>query len=139
AEEVLRKQEDPLTREIKLFELQIAAGNREEAFKHLRAAEQIKSDDRRVLDQLFQYHAGNRDWDKATWYADRLAEQNADQAGGLIYRFRLAMVRGDIEGALDHAREMTVRLKEFAPSWVFLGQAQQALRRYDDAIASYTA
>jgi tetratricopeptide (TPR) repeat protein len=139
AEELLSKQEDPFTREVKLYELHMAGGNREEAFKHLRAAEQVRPDDVRIQEQLFQFHLGARDWDKATWYADRLAEKNVDQAGGLIFRFRLAMARGQIDVALDHAREMTTRLKEFAPSWVLYGQAQQAAGKFDEAIASYTA
>jgi tetratricopeptide (TPR) repeat protein len=139
AEEVVKRQQDPLTRELKLYELQMAGGDRAAAYEHLRAAEQIKPDDARVLDQMFQFHAAAKDWDKAQWYVDRLAEQNADQAGGLIYRFRLAMARGQLDAATEHAREMTVRLKEFAPGWVFLGQAQQAAGKYDDAIASFTA
>jgi tetratricopeptide (TPR) repeat protein len=136
---IVQKGEDPLTRELKLYELKVAGGDREGAMAHLRAAEQVQPDDTRVLDQMFQYHAGRKDWDKAAWYADRLAAKNADNAGGLVYRFRLAMARDQVDAALEHAREMTVRLKEFAQSWVSLGQAQQAARRYDEAIASYAA
>ncbi|HEY7117449.1 MAG TPA: tetratricopeptide repeat protein [Tepidisphaeraceae bacterium] len=140
AEELLRKQfaDDPFTLEIKLYEFFVVAGNRPEGFKHLQAAEKLKPDDSRVRDMMFQYHLSAHDWDKAAWYVDRLAEQNADQANGLIYRFKLAMARGDVAGATDHAREMTTQLKEFARSWVFYGQALQAAGRYEDAIPNYT-
>ena len=143
--EVLKKQyaNDPFSLELKLYEFYTVAGNKEEGMKHLLAAEGIKPDEGRLQDILFQTYLGQQNWDKAGAYVEKLAAKNWDQANGLIYRFRLAMARGDVVshdqvvGAMDYARQLTSKLEQFARSWIFLGQAQQAAGQYTDAISSY--
>ncbi|MDB5319526.1 MAG: hypothetical protein JWN40_1157 [Phycisphaerales bacterium] len=143
--DVLRQQyaKDPFSLELKLYEFYMVAGDKAESVKHLLAAEAIKPDEGRLQDLMFQHYLGEQNWDKAGEYVEKLASKNWDQANGLIYRFRLAMSRGDVvshdqvTGALDYARQLTSKLEQFARSWIFLGQAQQAAGQYTDAISSY--
>jgi predicted Zn-dependent protease len=143
--DLLRKQyaNDPFSLELKLYEYYAVAGDRAESVKHLLAAEKVKPDEGRLQDLMFQHYLGEQNWDKAAEYVEKLAPKNWDQANGLIYRFRLAMARGDVTshdevtGALDYARQLTSKLEQFARSWIFLGQAQQAAGQYTDAISSY--
>ena len=139
SEALIRKQfeKDPYGLELKLYEYHLVASDRKEAFKHLEAAEKIKPDEGRVQDLMFQYYMIEQDWAKAGEYVEKLAAKSWDQAGGLIYRFRLARARGENEAAAEYARQLTTRLEQFSRSWVFLGQAQQALSQYESAISSY--
>jgi tetratricopeptide (TPR) repeat protein len=68
----------------------------------------------------------------------KLAEQNADQAHGLIYKFRLAEARKDLKAAEDVASEMVDTFPAFARSWVDFGDVLRQKGKYDDAIAKYT-
>jgi len=143
--DVLKSQyaNDPFSLELKLYEFYTVAGDKAEGMKHILAAEALKPDEGRLQDLLFQVYMGEQNWDKAEYYVDKLSAKNWDQANGLIYRFRLAMARGDVVshdqvvGAMDYARQLTSKLEQFARSWIFLGQAQQAAGQYTDAISSY--
>jgi predicted Zn-dependent protease len=141
SEKLIREQfkDKPFELALKLYDFNLIRQDRARAFGHLQEAERLKPDDGKVADLMFQHYLGERQWDKAAWYVDQsLAPKNWDQANGLIYRFRLAMVKGDLPQATAHARELTTRLKEFARSWVFLGQALQASKQYQDAISTYS-
>ncbi|HYE20715.1 MAG TPA: tetratricopeptide repeat protein, partial [Tepidisphaeraceae bacterium] len=149
--EIIRKMnaDDPLVMNLKLYEFEMMAARavskdeagakvaRAEAFKYLQEAERIKGDDVRVMDQMFTHCLQGQEWDKAAGYAERLGAANADQVGGLIYRFRLAMVKGDFDKAIEHATGMTQKYSEFARSWVFLAQALQSKGRLEDAVSRY--
>ena len=139
SEKVIREQfaDDPYGLELKLYEFHLVASNKQEAFTHLVVAEKLKPDDLRVQDLMFQYYLNERNWDKAGEYVDKLAPKNPDQANGLIYRFRLAMARGDYAAATTVANDLTQQLKEFARSWICLGQALQASKQYESAVGAY--
>jgi len=141
--------DNPLAMELKLYEFKLMAARvtgkpdadpkaaRAEAFKHLEAAEKINPDDTRVMDLMFSHSLQEQNWEKAANYAERLGAVNADQVNGLIYKFRLSMVKGDIDKAVEHATAMTQKFPEFARSWVFLAQSLQAKGRFDEAVSRY--
>jgi len=142
-EDAIGKMPNVLERELRFFKFYQDQGKNDKALEHLDAAEKIKSDDARILDLRFQIDVMNRQWELAHGCVARLAELNADQAGGLIYRFRLAMAEGvadrsDFEVALKIAREMVRDLPEFSRSWLSLGQVQQARGEFDPALRNYT-
>lgn len=138
SEKILREQfKDPFQLALKMYEFKLVTGGRDEAFKHLQEAEKLKPADGSMLDLMFQHYLQVQDWGKAAHYADELGKINWDQVGGLIYRFRLAMVRNDTKQAVEHAREMTGKYREFARSWVFYGQALQAAGQFNDAVSMY--
>jgi len=68
----------------------------------------------------------------------KLADLNHDQAGGLLYRVKLALAKEELDEAMSQAQLLAQRMPEFAQSWVVLGQVYQAQSKYADAIGSYT-
>jgi len=132
------QEKDPLQRELLLFDLARDFGRVEDAMKHLLAAEKIKPDDLRVNEALFQANLSLRKFDEADKYLAVLAKANRDNAGGLVYRFKLAMAKGDANEGLSIGQKLTERLPYFALSWVCEAQALHALGRYDQAIQKYT-
>ncbi len=155
AEELLKirmadaeKIKDPLERELTLFSL--TRGNPDENIPlgHLKAAEQVKPDDARVLTGMFEYHLGHRNWDKASDYVKRLSDINADKVNGALFRWRIVMSQAFAEAdsgkrkdillkALDFAQQLTHDRPEFAQSWICLGQSQQALGQFEDAVPNF--
>lgn len=139
SERLIREQmkDDPFALELKLFEFNMIARTKKDAFPHLEAAYKLKPEEVRVLDMMFQYYMGERNWDKAAEFADKLGVKNADQAKGLVYKFRLAMAKNDIPGATQIAQDLTSQYREFSRSYLYLGQAQQAARNWGAAIDAY--
>lgn len=139
SEAVIRKQyaNDPYGLALKLYEFNLVARTKKEAFPYLQEAEKLKPDEVRPMDLMFQYYMSERNWDKAAEYADKLGAKNADQAKGYVYKFRLAMAKNDIAAAKLIATELTTQWREFSRSWVYLGQAQQADKNFDAAIGAY--
>ena len=80
---------DPLEREIALYQLTAGGPDENTAMAHLQAAEKIKPKDKRVLAAMFGYHLEHHNWDQANTYANSLAEINADQVKGALYRWKL--------------------------------------------------
>lgn len=128
---------DEFTRELKKSAVADSRGKTEEALAHLANAEKIKPDAPELWDQYFQFYARQKQWDKLQPYLDKLIAVNHDRAGGLLYQFRLAMARNEVDRAIDLARQMTVKLPEFAQSWLALAQGLQSGRKYEEAKQAY--
>ncbi len=62
---------------------------------------------------------------------------NQDGAGGLLYRFRFAMAKGDVAKALTIGKELTLKLPEFSQSWLSYAQALQANGQIGDALSRF--
>jgi tetratricopeptide (TPR) repeat protein len=134
----IEKIEDPFTRELRLAEFHMQAGDNERGLRHLREAERIKPSDPAVQDQLFNYHVARGELDQAQRYLDGLARGNADRAGGLTYRIRFALARGEVSNAVAQSRDLTQRMPEFAQSWLLLGHALQTAGQHEEALSSYS-
>lgn len=128
---------DPMTRELKLFELAKNQGKSDEALLHLQAAEKIKPQDPQIMDLLFQVYLSRKEWGSAEKYLEPLAKSGRDDAGGLLYRVRFNLAKGDFGNAIVLARELTQKLPEFARSWLSLGQALQAAGQFEEAVTNY--
>jgi tetratricopeptide (TPR) repeat protein len=139
AKEIIESEADPLTRELNLAELAERSGNRKEAQDHLTKAAAIQPDSPRVLTAQFNEALAAAQWDDATKYADKLAAMNQDQAGGRLFRFRLAMAQKDLDKANQIASELTDQMPEFSQSWVALAQSLQARGQFNDALSKYLA
>jgi tetratricopeptide (TPR) repeat protein len=140
--------DDPAQRAMQLADLAMADGKPDEALRQLEEAEKASPDNLRVKEQLFNQYLARKRWDDATRCMDALSKADGDQAGGLLYRVRFAMTRAqaaespaartaEVEKALEHARELTQRLPEFAQSWLVLGQALQASGKIEEATQRY--
>lgn len=130
-------EQDPLRRELALYNLERGQNNLAQAEKHLRAAEQRDANHLSVLVALFDWTTAKGQWDEAAKVVERLAKADADAVGGNLYRFRLAAARGDWPAAEAAAREMTRLHPVFAQGWASLGQALHAQEKYREAAENY--
>ncbi len=128
---------DEFERQTTLFDIERDAGNMDEALKHLLKAQSLKPQDWDVKQQLFAVYLQQHNWDAAGKLADELGQANRDQAGGLLYRFQLAMARDEVERAVDLANQLVAQLPQFAQSHLTLAQARQRQGQYQLAIESY--
>jgi len=133
-DEIVKNMKDPVDREIYAYNMARSEGKTEEALKHLAEAEKLKPNDVGILTVRFQNAMMNKNWDEAQKYADKLGAQNADKAGGAVYRFRATLSKGDLANALSQAQDLTKRLPEFSVSWLCMGQALEAMGQYESAV-----
>lgn len=132
-EESARGEKDEFTREMQLYELSVVQQKADQALVHLNSAAKLKPDDKRVLDQLFQQALLAKRYDDAEQMLPKLTAINVDQAGGNLFRFKLAQVRGQNEEALRLAQQLTQEMSGFGQSWLALGQAYMALGNWEQA------
>ena len=114
-----------------------AKSQKEQALAHLKRAEEVQPESAEVWDQLFQYYIRAQQWDALQPYLTKLTAANQDKAGGLLYQFRLAMAKAQPEEAVEIGRQLTIKLPEFAQSWLALAQGLQAARKFDEAREAY--
>ena len=133
AEKAIAKIPDPMTRAMALFRLRQSRGNLDGQVAALEQARAIQPDNAEVLNNLFLSYLNQRAFDKARAMLPVLADHDADNAHGNMFRFRLAMAEGDKEQALNLGRQLTHDFPQFAASWEFLGEAQQASGQLDAA------
>ncbi len=128
---------EPLDRELKFYEFYSSQNNRIEAMKHLDLAEKADPENGRIMDLRFGFALLDRKFDVAASYVNRLALKDYDEANGLIYKYRLAMVRGNLKEAEDFARELVKTREQFARSWICLGDVLKEEHQFDDAASKY--
>jgi tetratricopeptide (TPR) repeat protein len=85
----------------------------------------------------FEQRELQRQIDKAEEYVNKLAERDADQAKGLLYKMHLVLAKGDTQSAIGIGRQLTTDYKEFSESWEALGEALQSAGQIDAAIGNY--
>ncbi len=124
-------------RELSLAQYYIERGSRDDALVHFKKAEAAHPDDPEVLDRAFQFFVAGKQWDEAQKYLPKLTAINRDQANGKLFLFRFQFAKGDYDGALETAREVTRTLPEFAQSWLIYGQALQATGQFEQARSQY--
>lgn len=128
---------DPLTRAVRQGMLSVERGEFDEARKHLDEAEKIKPGDNQVLIARMQLLLKERKFDEAAPLVERIARDNADRIDGLSVRTQFALQRGDAAAAIRYGNELVGKYGEFAANWLWLGQAQQAVGQYREALASF--
>jgi tetratricopeptide (TPR) repeat protein len=127
----------PFDREMSFYDYYNTRNKKDEALAHLAAAEKLKPDSVRVLDLRFTTDLVEHNWDDAEKRADRLGVINADEAHGMIYKYRLALARGNFKLAEEHAREMVKSLPQFAQSWLCFGEVLKEQHQYEEAASKY--
>jgi tetratricopeptide (TPR) repeat protein len=128
---------DPFVRETKFADFARLQGRSDEELTHLKAASKIQPENAAVLERIFLWYLAAGQFDNADEYVGRLAAVDADQAHGQLYKFKVAMAKGDIQSALAIGRQLTEQYKEFSLSWESLGQALEASGQFDAAAAKY--
>ncbi|HYO10091.1 MAG TPA: tetratricopeptide repeat protein [Tepidisphaeraceae bacterium] len=109
----------------------------DEALKELLEAQRLKPGDTDITAILFNQYLVLQQYDKAEALLEALTAANQDESGGLLFRYRLAMSRGNYQSAMDYARTLTQRMGEFGQSWLALAQALQATGQNEEALSKY--
>lgn len=128
---------DPANREMSFYEFYNAQDNKTEALKHLALAEKADPESIRIMDLRFGLALMGNQWDVAEKYANRLAVKNGDEANGLIYRYRLALVQGKLKAAEAFARELVKSKPQYARSYLCYGDVLKDQHQYEEAAAKY--
>ena len=136
-EEEIAKNPDDFARHIGLGDIARRRNQPDEALKHFVAAVQIKPDSPQANSMLFNHYVSQKQWDKAEAMLETVSRGDMDQSNGLLYRYRLAMAKGDHRAALTHARALTQQMGEFGQSWTALAQVQQATGQFEEALKNY--
>src|SRR5690606_4212153 len=118
-------------------------GRTEEAGAVIEELAAIAPDSLLVLDYQFRSALQAEDFPAAERLAERAARANADQVGGLTFRGRLLLQRGQDEEAAQALREALARgsvsgevRRVLAVAQVRLGQTAAAVSTLQDAIAA---
>src|SRR5665213_1603780 len=130
---------DPFAREVQQGLMALGEGKYDETMTHARKADAMRPNDPTVWELYFNVYTAQRKWDLAQQAVDNLARLNADKAGGRMYRWMLAMSRGDLADAIAVGRQLTQTNENFGRSWMLLAQAYQANGQYHDAIDNFRA
>jgi tetratricopeptide (TPR) repeat protein len=134
---MLEQIKDPVSHVLQTVQFKLEERQRDEAIKLLLEAEK-RHPELPILGAIFNLACDMSDWGLAEQYVRKLADLDADRAGGAYYRAMLKLRRGDSQSALADAQELTRRVGEFGRNWALLGRAQQAQRRFEEAILSYS-
>ena len=136
-EEELLKHPDEFVKNMGLANIARRRNQPDVSLKHLQAAQKIRPDDFQLNAMLFNHYLWQRQFDQAEGMLESITRGNMDQAGGLLYRYRLAMAKEEYQSALNYAKQLTQRMPEFGQSWLALAQAQQATNQFDEALKNY--
>jgi len=135
---LIQETPDPLSRALQMADLERLRGNAAKMYQQLIAAEKIAPNDSRVQEQLFTYYLATKQYDVAAKYIDPLTKANYGGSYGLIYRWKLAVAKGDYPTAIAVGREFTLKMGEFPTSWITLGQALKLSGQYEEALRCFT-
>ena len=110
---------------------------RSEADALLILANQIAPKHPDLLDHLFNEAIRAQDEPALRSLVEAAEEVDADQAGGLIFRGRYDLARGDHAQAILTLTEATVRKSWSSLAWRLLGRAHERSGHFADALSAY--
>jgi len=134
--EFLNQEKDPATRALNLHYYYSSRQDWTKALQYLDEVETIQPKDVSVLDRQFVIALKEQDWDRATKYAQKLADQNADGSGGRVAHGRLAIAKKDWNTAiqlLTLGLSQDQGLPNFSLGWAYLAEAYAGAGRMADA------
>ncbi|HRK32472.1 MAG TPA: tetratricopeptide repeat protein, partial [Tepidisphaeraceae bacterium] len=145
----LEEIQDPLERNLLLFEFFSQETNREGLDAAIAELKKIAPEDKRVVGARFQHAIQTNNDAEAEVVLELVAKLNVDDAEGRSARARYAAIKAQretdpfrratkLQQAIDAAVELTQSRGAYDSVWVILGQAYQAAGKFDDAISAYT-
>lgn len=130
---------DPYQLQLKLYEFErLPGGTWDAAVAALNEAAKLKPDDKGVHDLLLKEYLARRRFDDAQRHLDKLVALNADTVGGLLYKHKFALAKGDAAAAERIGVQLVAQNPEFAQSWLARAQGEAAGGKWNEAIRSYT-
>lgn len=130
----------PLQKAIQRFYLYQKSGMKDEADNAFAEAEKLDPDNAAVIEIGFLRALSQGDdagLDEAAKYAARAAETNADRLGGLTFKGRLELARGNAREAEATLQRAVDRMQYDPMLWRWLGQAQRQNGKVDAALQSF--
>jgi tetratricopeptide (TPR) repeat protein len=131
--------EDPFRRNMALAQVYAAKGERDKTLAHLKEAEKLQPDNPALLENLFNFHLSQEQYDQAEQYAESAAQADIDGVGGKYYQAKLAFARERYAEAVELLKSAVRERPTFPEAWILLGRCQLALDppAHEDAKASF--
>ena len=128
----------PLDKALSRFRVYVSYNRSEEAAAALADAERIDPRSPAVIEISFTeaLSRGDEGLAEARRWAERAAETNADNRGGLTYRGRLELAEGNTSEAIVTLERAIERMAFDPQAWRWLGVAQSRAGRVADALES---
>ena len=98
---------------------------------------QLAPHDPRFIEYRFIRAVIAKDWDEAEAVVKLAAELDTDQAGGALFRGRLAAGRDDPESAVRYFQEATEKTPYSATAWRLLAISHRHLGQFPEALAAF--
>ena len=111
-----------------------AARSYQKELEYRAKVEEIAPEDPRFLEYRFIRSVLDEDWDEADKVVDIAARLDVDQAGGDIYRGRLAIVRQDFASSVTYFRSATEKIPYSAKTWRQLATAYRGMGNFAEAL-----
>ncbi len=140
--EVIDQIDDPLQRAAEYFNYHYQRDNYAKAAEYANELETLKPEDAQVYGIQFELALRleqelpeeERTYERAQQYVSRLAELNADRAGGATYRGMLKRIQGDLPGAIEEMRAAERALPTDSNLKIQVAEALWKLNEYDATI-----
>lgn len=91
---------DPLSRALQKASIAMGFNKEAEALQFMQEAQQINPKSPTVIQQMFGYCVGKKDYEGAGKWAQTAIEQNVDQVNGRLFTAQLAMAQGQNDKAI---------------------------------------
>lgn len=142
--ELIKSQDDELTREVALSQFYVRKGDWKTSLKHTQNARKLRPDDTALLEREFTIALQIKDWELAEKCWSEAVRINADAVNGLFYKGRLELVQGELtkaEGdklaATDPAKARELRDKAREHFDAAAKALREGIEDYDKSSTAY--
>ena len=132
--ELIEAETDPQQRDIQLFDYYVQREQYEQAQTYLDRLEERNPEKTAVLERQFIIALGTKQYERASTYALKLAQLDADHADGATYRARLALAQGQAREAVQWYREAVDKLPRSSGLLVRFARALGQAQRVEEAV-----
>ena len=136
-ESYVEDEADPFARAMSSARLYIRANKIEEAKAALAQAEQLKPEDRQVIDLRFNFALTEGDLDTAQRYADRAAQMNLDEAEGRFYLAQIQSAKDEHAAAIESLRIALEVVPINSDGWRMLGEMYIKTKNDSEAVSAF--
>jgi tetratricopeptide (TPR) repeat protein len=136
-ENFVANEPDPFVRAMSGARLYIRANKIDEARAALSRAEELRPDDRQVIDMRFNFAITDGDLEAAQRYADRAAQMNLDEASGGFYMAQVQLAKQQYVEAIETLRAALEEVPINSDGWRVLGEMYVATSNDAEAVSAF--